>query len=181
MAQWCITYCDQIIDNPCWEHMSLDTRLTHKNGVMNLMYPLVNIQKTVEKSTSLIGKSTVSGPSSIAMLNYQNVTCVALFSVAVSKKNVLWFLIAFSSSVPQIMVVAWPLLAGFKPMCRRNAPAAGWLNDQLTYVYLVKTSLSGETVFFVRSSSFNGCLPVKKVTHFMFAYDNPRVMVSESL
>ena len=86
--------------------MSLDTRLTHKNGVMNLMYPLVNIQKTVEKSTSLIGKSTVSGPSSIAMLNYQNVTCVALFSVAVSKKNVLWFLIAFSPSVPQIMVVA---------------------------------------------------------------------------
>ena len=66
-------------------------------------------------------------------------------------------------------------------MCRRNAPAAGWLNDQLTYVYLVKTSLSGETVFFVRSSSFNGCLPVKKVTHFMFAYDNPRAMVSELL
>jgi len=118
------------------------------------------------KSTSLIGKSTVSGPSSIAMLNYQNVTCVALFSVAVSKKNVLWLLIAFSSSVPQIMVVAWPLLAGLNPMCRRNAPAAGWLNDQLTYVYLVKTSLSGETVFFCQILKFQWLPSCKKSNSF---------------
>jgi hypothetical protein len=37
------------------------------------VYPLVNLN-SYRKSPSLIGKSTINGPYSIAMLNYQRVT-----------------------------------------------------------------------------------------------------------
>jgi hypothetical protein len=37
-------------------------------------YPLVNIQQNYGTSPSLIGKSTINGPFSIAILNYQRVS-----------------------------------------------------------------------------------------------------------
>ena len=39
-------------------------------------YPLVNIQKNYGKSPFFMGKSTINGPCSIAMLNYQRVISV---------------------------------------------------------------------------------------------------------
>ena len=38
------------------------------------LYPLVNIQKAMENHYFLMGKSTINGPFSIAMLVYQRVT-----------------------------------------------------------------------------------------------------------
>ena len=38
------------------------------------LYPLVNIQKTMDNHIFFIGKSTLNGPCSIAMVNHQRVS-----------------------------------------------------------------------------------------------------------
>ena len=48
-------------------------QLIHLQIVLMEIYPPVNIQKTMENHIFLIGKPSINGPFSIAMLNYQRV------------------------------------------------------------------------------------------------------------